>query len=126
VSDEDRKRSALMSWLITWFISAVAVWVTAQVLPGFTVTGAKGAIIASAVIGLISALFGWLLWLVLGVGTLGIAWLLGFITQFVVLAIVIMFADKMISSLKVNGFGTAFIGSIIITVVSAVLTRVLR
>lgn len=115
-----------MQLLITWFISAVAVWLTAQILPGFTVTGAKGALIASAVIGLLNALLGWLLWLVLGVGTLGIAWLLGFITQFVVMAIVIMFADKMIASLKVNGFGSAFIGSIIITLISTVLTRVLR
>lgn len=116
-----------MSLLITWFISAVAVWLTAQVVPGFTVTGGvKGALISAAVIGLLNALIGWLVWLVLGVGTLGIAWLLGFITQFVVMAIVILFAEKLIASLKVNGFGTAFIGSIIITMVSAVLTRILR
>lgn len=115
-----------MSLLITWLISALAVWITAQLLPGFAVTGAKGALIASAVIGLLNALIGWLIWLVLGVGTLGIAWLLGFITQFVVMAIVILFADKLIASLKVSGFGTAFIGSIIITVVSAVLNRILR
>lgn len=115
-----------MSLLITWLISALAVWITAQFLPGFSVTGAKGALIAAAVIGLLNALIGWLIWLVLGVGTLGIAWLLGFITQFVVMAIVIVFADKLIASLKVSGFGTAFIGSIIITVVSAVLGRILR
>jgi putative membrane protein len=115
-----------MSLLITWLISALAVWITAQFLPGFSVTGAKGALIAAAVIGLLNTLIGWLIWLVLGVGTLGIAWLLGFITQFVVMAIVIVFADKLIASLKVSGFGTAFIGSIIITVVSAVLSRILR
>ena len=115
-----------MSLLVTWFISAVAVWLTAQVLPGFTVTGAKGAIIASAVIGLLSAVFGWLLWLVLGVGTLGIAWLLGFITQFVVMAIVILMTDKLTASLKVDGFGTAFFGSIVISLVSAGLTKLLR
>jgi len=115
-----------MSLLITWLISALAVWITAQLLPGFSVSGAKGALIAAAVIGLLNALIGWLIWLVLGVGTLGIAWLLGFITQFVVMALVILFADKLIASLKVSGFGSAFIGSIIITVISAVLNRVLR
>lgn len=115
-----------MSLLITWLISAAAIWIAAQVLPGFSVTGAKGALIAAAVIGLLNALIGWLIWLVLGVGTLGIAWLLGFITQFVVMAIVILFADKLIASLKVSGFGSAFLGSIIITVASAVLNRLLR
>jgi putative membrane protein len=116
-----------MSLLITWFISAVAVWITAQVVPGFTVSGgAKGALISAAVIGLLNALIGWLLWTVLTVGTLGLAWLFAFITQFVVMAIVIMFADKLIASLKVNGFGTAFIGSIIMTIASAVLTKILR
>jgi putative membrane protein len=126
VSDEDRQRSALMSWLITWFISACAVWITAQVLPGFTVTGAKGALIASAVIGLLSALIGWLLFFVIGVGTLGIGFLLAFITRVVVLAIIIVMTDKLTASLKVNGFGTAFLGSIIISMVGAVLTRILR
>jgi putative membrane protein len=115
-----------MSLLITWFISSVAVWLTAQILPGFTVTGFKGALIASAVIGLLQVLIGWLLFFIIGVGTLGIGFLLGFITRVVVTAIIIIFTDKLTSSLKVNGFGTAFLGSVIISVVSTILTRVLR
>ena len=115
-----------MSLLITWLISSAAVWLTAQILPGFTVKGFKGALVASAVIGLLQVLIGWLLFFVIGVGTLGIGFLLAFITRVVVTAILIVLTDKLTVSLKVNSFGTAFVGAILISVVGTLLTRVLR
>ena len=115
-----------MSLLIKWLVSSVSVWLTAQLLPGFKVTGFKGALIASAVIGLLQVLIGWLLYFMIGVGTLGIGFLLGFITRVVVTAIIIVLTDKLTKSLKVDGFGNALAGSLIISVVSTVLSRVVR
>jgi putative membrane protein len=116
----------MVSLLITWLITSAAVWVTAQILPGFSVAGFKGALVASAVIGLLQVLIGWLLFFVIGVGTLGIGFLLAFITRVVVTAVLIVLTDKLTVSLKVKSFGVAFIGAIMISAVSTVLTRVLR
>jgi putative membrane protein len=115
-----------MSLVLTWLISSAAVWLTAQILPGFTVNGFKGALISSAVIGLLEVLVGWLLFFVIGIGTLGIGFLLAFVTHVVVTAILILLTDRITTSLKVRSFGTAFIGAIMIGAVSSVLTRVLH
>ena len=52
-----------MSLLISWLILTVAVWATASVLPGFHVKDFKGALIVSAIFGLLNFVLGWLLFL---------------------------------------------------------------
>jgi putative membrane protein len=115
----------MLNLLISWLVASTAVWLTAKVLPGFSVEGVKGAIIGSAVLGLLQLLIGWLLYFIIGVGTLGIGFLLGFITRCVVTALLLILVDRASGSIKVKSFGTAFIAAVCIAVVSEVITRVL-
>ena len=42
----------MLRLLLHWVLSAVAVWVMAQIVPGITLVGPKNALIAALVIGL--------------------------------------------------------------------------
>jgi len=47
-----------MRMLLHWVISALAVWITSRLVPGFYVDGAAAALIAAVVIGLVNATIG--------------------------------------------------------------------
>ncbi len=114
-----------MSLLISWLILTVAVWATASVLPGFHVKDFKGALIVSAIFGLLNFVLGWLLFLALTVATLGLAWLLAFITRWLINALLLMLTDKLTDHLKIDSFGWALGGAFVISVVATVLGRIL-
>ena len=50
-----------MRLLLHWILSAIAVWIVANIVPGISVSGLKAALIAALVIGLINATLGLLL-----------------------------------------------------------------
>lgn len=112
-----------MHLLLTWLVLAIAVWLTAAVLPGFKVTGFWGAIKAAAVIGTLNFLLGWLIFVVFGVVTLGIGFLLASVTRWFVLAVILRMSDKLSSSIRIDGFGTALIGALLMTVLGSLVER---
>ena len=65
------------------------------------------------------------LFILLGIGTLGIGFLLWFLTRWVAAALVLLLADKLTSRLDIAGFGSALITSFIIAAVGGVLRWVL-
>jgi len=103
--------------LLTWFLLTIAVWLTAAILPGFKVTGFWGAVKAAAVFGALNWLLGWFFFVVLSIVTLGIGYVLAFITHWIVMAIILKLSDKVSSSIEINGFGTALLGALIMTVI---------
>ena len=115
-----------MTLLISWLILTVAVWATAAVLPGFHVKDFKGALIVSAIFGLLNFLLGWLLFLVFTVATLGLAWLLAFITRWLINALLLKLTDRLTDHLKIDSFGWALGGAFVISVVATVLGLILR
>jgi putative membrane protein len=103
--------------LFHWILSALAVWIVAHVVPGISVNGPVAALIAAAVIGLINATLGLLLKVVtfpLTILTLGIFW-------FVINALMLELASAFVRGFQVRGFVAAFIGAIVLSVVSSVL-----
>ncbi|HET7543571.1 MAG TPA: phage holin family protein [Polyangiaceae bacterium] len=112
-----------MHLLYTWLVLAIAVWLTAAILPGFKVNGFWGAIKAAAVFGTLNWLLGWLFFVVLGIVTLGIGFLLAFITRWIVMAVILRLSDKISSSIKIDGFGTALIGALLMTVLGSLVER---
>jgi putative membrane protein len=110
-----------MGLILSWLILSVAVWATASVLPGFHVKGFKGAVIVSAIFGLLNFFLGWLLFLIFTVATLGIAWLLAFITRWLINALLLMLTDRLSEHLKIDSFGWALGGAFVISVVATVL-----
>ncbi len=106
-----------MRLLFHWILSALAVWIVAHVVPGISVSGPLAALIAAAVIGLVNATLGLLLKVVtfpLTILTLGIFW-------FVINALMLELASAFVRGFQVRGFVAAFIGAIVLSVVSSVL-----
>jgi putative membrane protein len=104
-----------MGLLLSWLVMSAAFWLTAAVLPGFSVKGFGGAVLVAAVFGLISWLIGWLLFVVIGVASLGIGFLLGFLTRWLVNAILLKLTDAVSSSLTIRDFPTALIGALLLS-----------
>ena len=108
----------MLRLLINWVLSAVAVWVVAQLVPGVYVSGWKGALIAALVIGFINATIGLVLKIItfpLTLITLGLFWL-------VINALMLKFASVLLSpGFQVHGFLAAFIGAIVLSVVNMLL-----
>ena len=115
----------MISILITWVASAVALVVTAMVLPGFEVrNGFMGAIKVALILGLLTAVLGKLLFGLLVVVTLGIGFLLKPLTTWLVSTLLLIATDKLSTTLTIRGgFMIAAIGALAIAVVSTVVER---
>ena len=109
-----------MSFIINLLISALAVYLTAWLLPGISVKSYWVAIGVAFVIGLLNVLLKPLLTLLtipVTIVTLGLFLL-------VIDAIIILLAGKLLDGFQVNGFWWALLFSIIVSVVTNLLYRV--
>jgi len=103
--------------LLHWILTAIAVWIVARVVPGISVSGPTAALIAALVIGLINATLGLLLKILtfpLTLLTLGLFW-------FVINALMLELAAAFVRGFYVRNFVAAFIGAILLSIVSSLL-----
>lgn len=106
-----------MRLLLHWILSALAVWIVANVVPGIHVSGPTAALIAAAAIGLANATIGFVLKILtfpLTILTLGLFW-------FVINALMLELAAAFVRGFYVRDFMAAFIGAIVLSIVSSVL-----
>jgi putative membrane protein len=107
--------------LLHWVLSALAVWIMAQIVPGISLTGARNALIAALVIGLINATIGVVLKVItfpLTLLTLGVFW-------FVINAMMLELASALLApGFQVHGFLAAFIGAIVLSLVNMLLKAI--
>lgn len=104
-------------FLLTWLLTALSLFITAQFVPGFVVKGVVGALIAAVVLGLANAIVRpilVLLTLPLTVVSLGLF-------LFVVNALTLLLVGSITPGFKVMGFIPALLGSIVLSIVSGVL-----
>jgi putative membrane protein len=106
-----------MNLILSWLVLSFAVWVTDALLPGFHLKGPKSALLIAAIYGLLNFLLGWLLFALFTVATLGIAWLLAFITRVIINALLLMLTDKLTDHLKIDGFGWALGGAVLMSAI---------
>ncbi len=100
--------------LLNWALSALAVWIVAHIIPGFRVSGWVSALIAALVIGFVNATLGMFLKIVtfpLTLLTLGIFWL-------VINAAMIELASAIVPGFRVDTFGAAFWGAVVLSLVN--------
>jgi len=105
--------------LLHWIFKAVSLLIVAQILPGIRVDGFVPALIAAIVIGLVTAVLGFILKIVLLpfiILSLGIVY-------FLINGLMLKLASEMVPGFRVNGCMTAVLGSILLTIVDYVLTR---
>ncbi len=108
-----------MNLLFSWLLLSLAFWITAKVVPGFTLRSGVSAMVVAALFGLLNFVLGWLFFVVLGIATLGIGFLLAVITRWVVTAILLKITAGMTSRLEVRNFGTALIAALVIAVIGS-------
>jgi putative membrane protein len=109
-----------MRLLVHWFLKAVSLLVVAQILPGIKVDGFGAAFIAAAVIGLVSAVLGLILKIIL----LPFILLSLGIVYFLINGLMLKIASEMVPGFRVDGCMTAVVGSILLTVVDYLLNSV--
>jgi putative membrane protein len=111
-----------MRYLLHWLISGVGLVIVANVIRGIEVDGFLAALIAALVYGLLSATIGFLLKVItlpLAILTLGIFLL-------VINALMLRLTAAFVSGFRVLGFGPAFFGSILLTIVDGLLRWLLH
>jgi putative membrane protein len=109
-----------MRLLLSWVLSAIAVWIVAQLVPGISVRGPVAALIAALAIGFINATIGMLLKIItfpLTLITLGLFW-------FVINALMLELASAVVPGFRVHGFSAAFIGAIVLSLVNMLLKAI--
>src|SRR6476646_6211480 len=110
-----------MRLLLNWVLSALAVWIVAQLGIGISVRGFVAALVAALVIGFINATIGFVRKIVtfpLTLLTLGLFW-------FVVNALMLELASALLSpGFQVRGFLAAFVGAIVLSLVNLLLKAI--
>lgn len=108
--------------LVHWLLSAIALLVVAEIVPGFTVEGIASALAAALVIGLLNATLGLLLKIVtfpLSILTLGIFLL-------IINAIMILMASRLVRGFHVSGLGSAFWGAVVLALLGILIRAVTK
>ncbi len=115
-----------MELLLSWLVLSFAVWITDAVLPGFHVKSFGSAILVAAIFGILNFLLGTLMFAAFTVMTLGLAWLLAFITRWIINSILLVLTDKLTDHLTIDSFGWAMGGALMMSLVGTVGEALLR
>ncbi len=110
----------MIEFLLSWLVLSFGVWAAAALLPSVHIKSFKSAIIVAAALGVLNVLIGWLLFVIIGIGTLGLGFLFAFLTRLVVSAILLKIIDAAMDSLRIESFGASFLMALIIAVIGGV------
>jgi putative membrane protein len=108
-----------MKFLIRWLINAVALYITALLVPGVSVPNFGGAVLAALVLGIVNAVLRpvvLLLTLPLNILTLGLF-------TFVVNAFMLYIVAVTTHQIVLHSAVAAFVGAIVLSVISFVLSH---
>jgi putative membrane protein len=107
----------LVHIIVGWLVSAFALWVVAQLVPGIEVRGFGDALIATVVIAIVDA--------VLGPVVRILAWPITFLTlglfRLVINAILLKVASMFTPGFRVHGFLNAILGALLLTILASLL-----
>jgi len=112
----------MVAFILRWFVTTIAVFVAAKLIPGITCNGWEALLGVSLLLGIINAFIRpvlLLLSLPIIIVTLGI-----FI--FVINALLLLLVSKIVPAFSVDGFWSAFFGAIVISIVSWALSLFFR
>jgi putative membrane protein len=107
--------------LVKWILDAVALLVTAKLVPGFVISSFSSALIAVLVVGLLNVTLGALLKLItlpLGILTLGLFFL-------VINALILKLASGLVPGFLVQTWGAALVGALVLAVLHMLFSLVL-
>ncbi len=108
--------------LVQWLLSAIALLIVSEIVPGFSVQGLWPAMVAAAVIGLLNATVGLLLKILtfpISILTLGLFLL-------VINGIMILVASSIVRGFSVRGMMPAFWGAVVLALLGMVIRAVTK
>jgi putative membrane protein len=108
---------SLVSVLVVWTATVIGLGIATLITPGIKASNIYAFIIAATVLGLINTFIRPLLWLLtapLSVLTFGLFAL-------VINAFMIMLASAFVPGFEVKGFGSAFLGALIMAIIGVIL-----
>jgi putative membrane protein len=112
----------MLSLLVNWLVSAVALWLVARIVSGIEVRDFRAAVIAAAVVAVVNLFVGPLLRI--------LGWPLIFLTlglfTFVINAVLLLLASLFTPGFRVRGFVPALVGSLLLTVLTYVIGLVVH
>jgi putative membrane protein len=111
----------LVHILASWLASALALWIVAQIIPGIEVRGFGAALMATLVIGIVNGTVGVVLkflFFPVTLLTLGLFLL-------VLNALLLKLASLFTPGFSVRGFVPALLGSVVLTILTALLRHIL-
>ncbi|MBO3462281.1 phage holin family protein [Aetokthonos hydrillicola Thurmond2011] len=114
----------MLHFLLTWVGTAVALLITANIVPGFYIKNFFTALIATLIIGLVNAFVK----PILGFLAFPITLITFGLFTFVLNALTLWLASALTPghSFEIRGIGAALLGSIVLAVVSSVISYLLR
>lgn len=110
-----------MSLVISFVVLLVSLYVAAQMLDGMEIKGGLGSYaFVGIAFGVLNAVLGPALFAAIGIGTLGLGFVLAFVSRLVATGIVLKLVDALTDRLKVTDFKTAFLAALIMSVTTGV------
>ena len=112
----------MLRLLVQWILSAVALLVVSNFVPGFNVQGLGPALVAALVIGLLNATVGFFLKIItfpISILTLGLFLL-------VINGLMIMLASNLVRGFHVRGFGPAFWGAVVLALLGMLIRAIAK
>jgi putative membrane protein len=107
--------------LLHWIITALAVWITSNLVSGFYVSGVVSALIAAIAIGFINATLGLALKVItfpFTIVTFGLFWL-------VINGMMLGIAAALVPGFYIRSFSAAFWGAIVLSLINLLLRKLL-
>jgi putative membrane protein len=107
----------LIHIIVGWLVSALALWIVAQVIPGIEVRGFGAALLATVVIAIVYGTVGPILKF--------LAWPITFLTlglfMLILNAFLLWLASLFTPGFRVRGFLSAILGALVLTILSSIL-----
>lgn len=110
----------LIHLIVSWLVSAFALWLVARIVPGIEVENFRAAMIAAAIIAVVNTIIGPILRFL----TFPITFLTLGLFLLVINAVLLMLAAALAPGFRVRGFLNALIGSVVLTVLTWILRTV--
>lgn len=110
----------LLHIIVSWFLSAVALWLVAQIIPGIQLRDFVAALVATVIIAFVNATIGMVLrflFFPLTLLTLGLFLL-------ILNAFLLKLASMFTPGFAIRGFFSALAGSLVLTILTTVLRHV--
>jgi putative membrane protein len=110
----------MQGFLLRWFFNTIAIYTTTRIVSGLRVPNLGGAVLAALVLGIVNAIIRPLLLLLtlpINILTLGLFTL--------VINTIMLYLVAAVTPLAITSFWSAFIGALLIAIISTLLSRLL-